>query len=249
MLQGIRQQFGLWRSLIIYYGVPFRGRRLVNFYRPFIQPGDLCFDIGAHVGNRLRAWSTLGARVVGLEPQPLLMQFLKRCHGRRENVILLQSAVGASKGQSKMHISRLTPTVSSLSKSWIDDVRRNASFEKVKWDETTSVKMTTLDHLIEQYGRPKVCKIDVEGYELEVLKGLSQPIPLISFEYIPSATELGTQCVKRLSALGLYEFNWSIAENYKFCSTTWLDEVQIIHTLTNTLNHGRSGDIYARQVK
>ena len=65
---------GLLRSVLMYHGIPFRRRRLTQFYAQFIQPGDLCFDIGAHVGSRLRAWTPLGARIVavGEEARELL---------------------------------------------------------------------------------------------------------------------------------------------------------------------------------
>ena len=88
-------QLGLLRSLLMYYAIPFRGRQLARFYAQFIQAGDLCFDIGAHVGNQLRVWSRLGARVVGVEPQPACMRFLKRCYRRHPSITLVEQAVGA----------------------------------------------------------------------------------------------------------------------------------------------------------
>jgi FkbM family methyltransferase len=242
----IRQQIGLWRSLIIYYCIPFRGRRLTHFYRPFIQPGDLCFDIGAHVGNRTRAWTKLGARVVALEPQPQLMRFLQRWYGHRTDITLLEEAAGAEAGHTTMYISRLTPTVTSLSPKWINSVREDQSFANVLWDDAVPVRVTTLDQLIERFGTPALCKIDVEGYEFEVLKGLSQPLVLVSFEYIPATIELSISCVARLSQIGQYEFNWLVGENYRFSSPIWLNEADIVDKLKSSLKTGRSGDIYAR---
>lgn len=247
MHQKIQNKMGLWRSLIIYYGLPFRAARLTNFYRAFIKRGDLCFDIGAHVGNRTQAWTKLGAKVVALEPQPNLMQFLQQRFNKQSDVILLEKAVGAVSGQTNLYISRLTPTVSTLSPSWIDKVRQDTSFSQVKWDETVPVQVTTLDQLIEQYGLPKICKIDVEGYELEVLQGLSHPVPFISFEFIPAAIDLAFSCLNHLSQIGRYEFNWLIGENYKFPSQNWLTSDQMADQLYSQLSHGRSGDIYARQ--
>ena len=61
MTRSWAERWGIWRSLLLYYGVPFRQRRMRRLYAQFIKPGDLCFDVGAHVGNRLRAWDSLGA--------------------------------------------------------------------------------------------------------------------------------------------------------------------------------------------
>src|SRR3970282_98282 len=72
-----RARRGLLRSLLIYYGVPFKLRRLADLYRPFVEPGDLCFDVGAHVGDRTRALRRLGGRVVAVEPQPACLGLLR----------------------------------------------------------------------------------------------------------------------------------------------------------------------------
>ena len=62
--------FGIARSLLVYHAIPLRQRRMQRLYRQFVRPGDLVFDIGAHVGNRARALAAIGCRVVALEPQP-----------------------------------------------------------------------------------------------------------------------------------------------------------------------------------
>ena len=245
MQLNLQQRLGLWRSLLIYHGIPFRKRRLAKFYRPFIQPGDLCFDIGSHVGNRLAAWKKIGAHVVALEPQPHLMHFLRNWYGHKQDIILLQEAAGANPGEATMFVSTTNPTVTSLSQAWINKVRQENSFARVKWDQKLKVKVTTLDKLIQDYGLPTMCKIDVEGYELQVLQGLSHPIPTVSFEYIPAEIELAQDCVLQLSEIGNYRYNWSIGESYKMKLTTWLSANEMIAVMSGNLRSGRSGDIYA----
>ena len=66
----LRERLGIFRSVAMYYWKPFNKRRLKRFYAQFIQPGDLCFDLGAHLGNRANAWLALGAKIVAVEPQP-----------------------------------------------------------------------------------------------------------------------------------------------------------------------------------
>ena len=82
------------RSLRIYYGDPARAGALDTLYGPFLRPGDLAFDIGAHVGDRTASFRRLGARVVALEPQPACFRALRLIHGRDADVTLVRAAAG-----------------------------------------------------------------------------------------------------------------------------------------------------------
>lgn len=245
--QSIRAQRGLARSVITYYGIPWRHRQLVNLYRTFIAPGDLCFDVGAHVGNRVRAWTSIGARVVALEPQPICLRFLERWYGHNPQVIVVGAAVGALPGTQELKVSQATPTVTSMSSRWIDTVQQVDSFAGVRWDEAIPVHVTTLDQLICAHGLPAFCKIDVEGYEFEVLQGLSQPLPALSIEFVPATLDVTHACLQRLAALGEYEYNWTLGERHEWCSS-WGDADQVTSFLNTLPPTGPSGDIYARQV-
>ncbi|MFQ5923871.1 MAG: FkbM family methyltransferase, partial [Anaerolineales bacterium] len=81
--------YGFARSLAIYYGLPLRAWQLSQLYGQFIRGGDLCFDVGAHVGNRLRALSRLGAYVVGVEPHPVFAKFLRKSYGDWRGVVIV----------------------------------------------------------------------------------------------------------------------------------------------------------------
>ena len=237
---------GLWRSLAIYYA-PGRLQRLRRFYAPLIRPGDLCFDIGAHVGNRVAAWTRLGARVVAVEPQAHLMVWLRRRYGRMPGVTLIEAAVGAAEGAATLHLDPRNLTVASLSPDWIATVGRDVAFSRVRWRAAEPVRLTTLDALIAAHGRPALCKIDVEGFEAEVLRGLSQPLPLVSFEYLPATITVAHTCLEQLAALGEYEFNWFPGESHRWASPVWLDTPAMTAQL-DTLAAGRaSGDIFARE--
>ena len=87
-----QQKLGVLRSILIYYWKPFNRRKLRRFYRSFVQPGDLCFDIGAHLGNRTQAFVDLGAQVVSVDPQPACMSFLQQKFGNHPNVHLKQKS-------------------------------------------------------------------------------------------------------------------------------------------------------------
>ena len=95
-------------------------------------------------------------------------------------------------------------------------------------------------------GIPNCVRFDVEGYEPQVLQGLSYPIPTLSFEFIPATISQTVACVQYLSELGNYRYNWSIGEQYRMNAATWLTVDQMLALLSGKLQDGRSGDIYAQ---
>ncbi len=240
--------WGLARSLLIYYGKPGRARRDRQFYSQFIVRGALCFDIGAHAGNRVGVFLSLGARCIAIEPQPAFAALLRRLYGRHPAFALEQIALGATSGTAALHISRRTPTVSTTLAGWKERVGRSAPFARVSWDETIVTSMTTLDALIDCYGLPALCKIDVEGSELRVLQGLSRPLPLVSLEYIPAVVADAVACVERLESLDKYEYNWSRGETQKLREDRWLSADEMKNRLHSFSVDEPSGDIYARLV-
>ncbi len=245
---GLRRSVGLLRWIRMHYGNPLRNRALARFYAQFVSPGDLCFDIGAHVGNRLWAWSRLGARIVALEPQPHCMRLLRRYYGHHPRIALVEEAVGSAPGTQILFVSERTPTVSTLSPDWMASVRAAPGFAKVRWDYGVPVRVTTLDTLIARYGIPAFCKIDVEGAELDVLRGLSYPLKALSFEYIAATVDVALACIKRLGELGRYEYNWLPSEPQRLWSSAWAGPVQMTDLLRRMPVGGRSGDVYARRL-
>lgn len=249
LLRSVQESLGFGWSFLIYYGLPFHHEALVRMYAPFIRPGDLCFDVGAHLGDRIHAWSKLGARVIALEPNPGMMNWLQRWYGKQLNVVLLEQAVSAQPGVTDLWISRLTPSVSTISRPWLTEVQRNRRFAGVRWEEQISVTVTTLDALIARYGRPAFCKIDVEGAEWDVLRGLSQPLPALSFEYLPATIETAIGCIERLGQLDEYEYNWRVSEWPWLRSPVWLRPQAVIAQLQRMSRDDNSGDVYARLIR
>lgn len=237
---------GIARSLAIYRGIPGRSARFRRFFSTLIRPGDLCFDIGAHVGNRSLCWADLGARVVALEPQPDLARLLRRSFRGHPGIALVESAVGAAPGTAVLHLSSRTPTVASLSPDWIETVSKANGFAAIRWDRRVEVPVTTLDALIGRFGTPAFCKIDVEGFEAEVLAGLSRPLPLLSVEYVPAALSAALAALDRIEALGRYRFQVSIGETGRFLWPNWRSGHELRAWLLTRSPGDRSGDIYAR---
>ncbi len=241
------KRLGIIRSFFIYYLKPFNEQRLIRFYQPLVKQGDLCFDVGAHLGNRTNAWLKIGARVIALEPQPSCVKFLAKKFHHNKNFKLVEKAVGDKIGNIVMKISSLYPTISTVSENW-QFSKQLKSEDLTYWDDQVDVEITTLDELIKEYGLPAFCKIDVEDFEYEVLKGLNQPIPSLSFEFLPAKIDKALACIDRLAMLGNYEYNLSFKEYLKFEKHKWLSMSEI-KTVLNNHTKEISGDVYGRLVR
>lgn len=246
---GLRQHTGLLRSLLIYWR-PGRQRALRRLYAPFVGPGDIALDLGAHVGDRMIAFASLGARVVALEPQPQLQPWLRRLARRYpDRIVVREEAVGRRAGRLELAVSSLNPTVSSASPAWRARVGRDhPGFHGTRWDASVTVPVTTLAALVEQYGLPAFCKIDVEGFEAEVLAGLDRPIPALSLEFVAGTLATAGLAVARLRHLADYEFNMIVGERRRFAWRHWTDAETVISWLDRGADGIASGDLYARRL-
>jgi FkbM family methyltransferase len=237
---------GLLRSLAIYHAIPLRQRRMRRFYRQFVSPGDLVFDLGAHVGNRTRAFAAMGCRVVAVEPQPDFARLLRLFFAGSPRVEVIEAAVGSKRGRTSLFVSERTPTVSTIVAPWHEARAREPDFSGVEWNRRVEVETTTVDALIERFGMPAFVKIDVEGSEPSVLAGLSRPVRALSFEYLPRALDYARTCAARLGQLGHYRFNWSSGESYRLAVEAWMSETELFAALQTAEAQRVPGDVYAR---
>jgi FkbM family methyltransferase len=214
------------------------------FYSQFIKEGDLCFDIGANIGNRTDIFRSLGARVVAVEPQNSCMKKLKRKYRDEKGIILVEKALGEKIGKGTIYLNE-SETLSSMSKEWMHKVGESGRFHEYKWKGEQTIDIVTLDSLIEKYGRPIFCKIDVEGFEYKVLKGLSIPIKYMSFEFASESLETSISCIRHLLKIGKYVFNYSKGENMCLELTKWISSSEMENLLINLEEKESWGDIYA----
>ncbi|AFM03327.1 methyltransferase, FkbM family [Bernardetia litoralis DSM 6794] len=218
-----------------------------NFHLQFLKKGDLFFDVGANLGNRIFPIVHLGIRIIAIEPQQECIEHLKKHFGNK--ITIVPKGLGAEKGEETMFIADMS-ILSSFAKDWINETQESGRFSDHQWDEQRTIEMTTLDVLIEKYGHPDFIKIDVEGYELEVLKGLSQPVKMVSLEYtVPEQTDILIACMIRLNDICNQNslFNYSIGESMEWATDKWLS----LEEMTKVVNSKEFidttfGDIYMK---
>jgi FkbM family methyltransferase len=231
-----------------YSFTPWRFKRFLRikyFYSSLIKKGDLCFDIGANRGQYTKMFLQLGARVVSVEPQNSCLKMLYNLYGRNESVYLVSKAVGSQEGVKEMTICNKSSSLSTLSQRWINESRHSIKFNEIIKQK---VELITLDKLIEKYGLPKFCKIDVEGYELEVLKGLSKKIPILCFEFVKEFPSQTQKCIEQILSIGPAKFNFTTYNNFDFYFRKWVNENQLFETLESIKNPRLWGDIYIKYV-
>lgn len=234
------------RSLRIYHGDRAHRAALDAHHARFVKPGDLVFDIGAHVGDRISSLRRLGARVVAVEPQPGAMRALRLIHGRDRNVTLLQVAAGDASGELTLLVNTKNPTVSTASQDFIAAADGASGWEGQSWDHRITVPALTLDALIAAHGLPDFIKIDVEGFEDRVLAGLSLPVKLLSFEFTTIQRDIAHKCLIKLASLGNYRFEMTLGEKQRFEQGDWVTADQMADLISNLPHEANSGDVYAR---
>lgn len=199
----------------------------------------LVFDVGANVGEKTLEFLRNGDTVVCFEPQPGCAAELRKKF-TAVGVKVVEKAVGERPGKLPMHICDSTSVISTLSDEWMSG--RHKDF---KWTKSIDVDITTLDLAIAEFGTPRHIKIDVEGFELQVLLGLSHKVDSLCFEFTKEFLDSAKKCLLRLSALGYTRFNFCRGENPNFVLPSPVPLNTFMCSLLDVQEADFWGDIYA----
>jgi FkbM family methyltransferase len=186
----------------------------------------LCFDVGANIGGKTEKFLSYGASVICIEPQLLCRTILESKFSTNDKVKIVKTSLGSSVGTSTIFISD-EHTLSTMSSDFMVETTKQR-FKNTVWGKEETVDVSTLDNMINLYGLPKYCKIDVEGYEVEILKGLSNKIKYISVEFVPELKQKTFECIDLIDKLGDYKYNYIEEESEEFIFNDWVDNKTII---------------------
>jgi len=191
-------------------------------YRKLVRRDQLAFDIGANVGDHTRVLLKLGCRVVAVEPQAVAQHI-------PAEATVIRAVCGATVGTATLYPCTPNPYVSTVMPQFREQVQAHWTYD---YGPGVEVEQTTLDALIDLYGVPDFCKIDVEGAEQQVLEGLSVALPLLSFEVHDFDRSKAEVCMGLLDELGDYTYAYAPTES--FLPEPWPPERLAIY-----------GDVYA----
>lgn len=215
-------------------------KQLRHLYSELVQPGNLVFDVGAHSGTMTEALLEVGARVVAVEPLPDCVREMREKFADRPDVILEAVGVGDAEGEMRFSI------CDKPQGSTFDEASMRERDPGLRWSESLTVPVTTLDRLIQKHGKPRFCKIDVEGFEIRVLNGLTQSLPILCFEFHRQRLAQARECAERIQYLGPTEFQVSLYMQHRLHLTAWSTLESLFTFLDGHPDPGLCGDIYAR---
>ena len=143
-------------------------------------------------------------------------------------------------------MSRLHPTLASLAPGFADRMAAAPGFEHVRWDAAETVPVTTLDALIAEHGPPRFVKIDVEGHEAEVLRGLSRPGAVDRLRIPARRARRGGRLPRPARGPRTLPLQPRPRRTLAFALPDWTDAAGLRAALAARAADGRSGDVYAR---
>jgi len=211
-----------------------------RFYAQLINATDLCFDIGANKGVKSKLFLSLGAKVIAFEPQSACAVYLDKIE--HPNFQYYKYAVGSNNETKELKLGSHIE-VATFSNKFIDYF----SNDSLSWNQAEKVTVKRLNWLIEKYGTPNYCKIDVEGYELEILSNLTYIIPLIEFEFTGGFIANTIKIIELLDTSNTV-YNFNLNEKPKFILKEWVSKDKMISVFKNLSIDRLHGNIFVKNL-
>jgi FkbM family methyltransferase len=222
----------------------------MDILKTILKENDLVFDVGCNIGVKTKEYLNEKTKVVCFEPQPSCVDYLYGYFKNNENVFIEPIGLDNKIGESVIYEASHN-TISSMSEEFIETVKKER-FKGYQWGKKINIKTDTLDNMVTKHGTPTYIKIDVEGYELNVLQGLTNPVDIISIEYTPELKKSTLNCIEYVDKLnnGKSLFNYGYREDKEFKFNEWISKDEITEYITSITDYVfEFGDVYIKLVK
>jgi FkbM family methyltransferase len=196
----------------------------INFYKNILEDGDkgLIFDVGANSGYKTSIFCKISKKVLAFEPSNICCQILRK-RFRHSNVEIFNCALGSEKSSLDYYEIEGHEGYSSLSTKHIETTVADRNLVDIKSIKPKKVSVEIIEDYITKFGKPHYIKIDVEGFEYEVIKGLKTPVSLLSFESnLPEFSKESIEIINYLSQLSNNKYLFNFTTNIGFLSENFL---------------------------
>jgi FkbM family methyltransferase len=205
----------------------------------------LCFDIGANIGSWTITNKDEYSKIISVEAsETTYTELVKNMANLGDRCVPLNYAVCNNNNEEVTFYSSTHSDLSSLNKEWYSEKSRFANIPYT----AIRCKSITLDKLIEEYGKPELIKIDVEGGEYEVISSLSSKTQTLCFEWATEMNDITFKCLDHLYNLGYEEYcvQYSDAYTYRPQTSDYKSMNDVKSELMNTRDKIDWGMIWAR---
>jgi len=246
MIKAIIKKSKLWKTISksgLYQKLRFPAKYKIqqeepDFYKKFLKShpakNNLIFDVGANMGHKSIIFSRLAKKVVAFEPSEKLFDFLQK-RFNNSNVTLFNYALGNAVTDSDFYVVENNEAYNSLNKKHIETTTTSRGIATINTVKHKKVKVEVLENFIKKFGIPKYIKIDVEGYEYEVIKGLITPVPLLSFEVnLPEFLSESIQTINHLDLISSNKYRFNFATSNFFLNEKFIGKEDAIQFLRET---------------
>ena len=202
-----------------------------------IPTDGLIFDIGANIGSTVAIFEKIGRAIIAVEPDLINLNCLRARYAKKPSITIVPMAVSDVVSEETIYLLDNGSALHTLSNKWknfLESPENDRWKQPVTFSKRSSIQATTLEALISKYGVPYFIKIDVEGYEEKVIKGLNTAIPIISFEAnLPQFLKETIICIEHLDQLS-EKTMFNYATNEKLLLPEFVERDEMIKIISST---------------
>jgi FkbM family methyltransferase len=206
------------RSDALLFTMPYFEPLTLKLVKSLLKPGDIAIDVGAHIGIytifMAKIVSPKGV-VVAVEPSPIRKYLVRNIKlNNVKNVLVSGMAAHSTQRHLEFYFNLTYSGIGSTVFDWVKNMKQHVRLE---------VQADTLDNIvlskIPSLNRVKLLKVDVEGAEVDVLKGSPRILELTDYIIFEASKQTLRRCLKILSDFDIKPIEKSGPRTFNFIAT------------------------------